>query len=318
VTMDQIMEDLGRMQSAMLRLFGTVAPWTRWKRDDYAFKHSVPKVILEGIGEDMYRVAGSEEPVFLERDVARMGVWPWMDSLVARIAKMALPEIESAISHQVEAYPLSHYTQWAPRVTDEIYTLVRQEIQDVFNASVRRVNWTDEHEAGSFKKRFASMFDALVDQHRLDRRTAGAALWRVAHGVRSEAAGAASAFICAPDVAEWIIREKVGLEEQDGLDTLVIGLDYNLIGPPAGWLGEVEVREVRQPKNGKTVVRTVLVPIDTSHFTFKMKDPDTIWPLDMIGVVKQEKPQPARGCYMCNLQRIGVHKVWSARLVPLG
>ena len=306
VTLTELMKELGRLQSTMLRVFGIVCPWARWDNDDYMFRHQIPKVVT--------CQAELEE---MQPDDAKMAVRWWMDGTIAEIARITLPSIEAAIEHQISARPLTHYLEWAPKVSETVFEVAKS-LQVAYNIRVKRVNFTDTDGVRSFRAGCVERFKAAVEALKVPETELGYALWRAAHGARSKTAGAGSVFLSCPDVAEHIITDRPGKADcLKSEETVVVGLGFNLLSPPRSWEGEVEIREVWQSKQNKRIARKALIPIDTQGLTFKPKGAGSAWPLDIIGVVAVDQVQPEEGCYLLDLRQLGP-KSWAGVFSPLG
>lgn len=306
VTLTELMQELGRLQSTMLRVFGVVCPWARWKGDDYMFRHQIPKVVT--------CQAELEE---MRPDDAKMAVRWWMNGTVAEVARITLPSIEASIEHQISARPLTHYLEWAPKVSEDTFEVAKS-LQIAYNIRVKRVNFTDADGVRSFKAGCVERFKAAAETLDVSEAELGYALWRAAHGARSKTAGAGSVFLSCPDVAEHIIADRPGKNDRaKSEETVVLGLGFNLLSPPPSWAGEVEIREVWQSRGGKRVARKALIPIDTQEFAFRPKGVGSPWPLDMIGVVAADQIQPEEGCYLLDLRQLGP-KSWAGVFSPLG
>jgi len=191
-------------------------------------------------------------------------------------------------------------------------------LQVAYNIRVKRVNFTDTDGVRSFRAGCVERFKAAVSALNVSETELGYALWRAAHGARSQTAGAGSVFLSCPDVAEHIITDRPGKSNQArSEETVVVGLGFNLLSPPRNWEGEVEIKEVWQSKGNKRIARKALIPIDTQGFAFKPKGASSPWPLDMIGVVAADQVQPEEGCYLLGLRQLGP-KSWAGVFSPLG
>jgi hypothetical protein len=285
VDLGKVEQQLNILQSNLQRVLGKSVPWTKWP-NEWAFRRGVPAFYKEGMDENE----------------AKNAVPAFFDGTIAQICRLTLPSMKAALEVRglITVKPLSSFRDWAPRVSKDVAGQAH-ELQMEFNARVRRVNFTDGEDILAFRRWWQ---DKLAAWTELPRETVCAAMWREAHNSRSEDASAASVFIGFPALVKWIISDKPGLDE-DGTDTLLVGLNYVFDEPVTRITVPVQVREFEQEKGRKRVVRKIVcgdVP--------GKKAPRAPYPEDLIGMVELRAQQPEVGEYVAHIVKAGHGKAW--------
>lgn len=294
LTLDTLMRRAGVLQSNVTRLFGMMAPETRWARSDWAFSREVPQIVSEDTDLEGW-----------DQDQLRLAVHPSMDGTVQQIARIMLPNIRAAIIHPIESKPLTYFRKWARMVSSELYKEVF-ELQIIYNGWVKRLNFADPAAVKSFTARWAQRINEFIEHEGLSRETVGTALWVVSHSSRSSASGAASIFLGMPDQARRISREKPGLSRRE--ETVIMtGVLYNVVSPPASWSGTVRIENHLITSHNKRIHRKVVFAPDLAT---KPKEHTTQWPKGMAGVISLESDQPDPGTYAATWNRLGDAKAW--------
>jgi len=245
------------MQANLVRMFGNTAPWTAWGKSAWAFKRGLPAIIEKVNKDGTYLVEGKEKPVELSDDELSSAVWPFMDGVIAQIARLALPALRPHWSETVSIRPLSAFRNWAAEPKKDLKDGAK-EIQYFYNARVGRVNWTDPKEIQKFKNVLADRVEEW-GQSGLDRMKAAQALWWVSHSARSDEAGAACVFLAFPEECKKIVAEKPGLKAQPKAQEVILtGLNYQLPNFKSGEL-KFEIADITTVKRGKKIIRRVLL-----------------------------------------------------------
>ena len=284
------------LQKAIRLALSRSAPWTRWKRSEWAFRRGVPEFYAE-----------DNKPG--DKITAMNWVPSFFDGTVAQICRLTLPSLKAILGVPIEQKPLSAYRNWALPV-DEFNLAVAHEMQMRYNGRAKRTNWQDPNEVKKFRMWWQDELRNWTETMELTNLEASA-LWREAHSAKSDEASGASVFIGFPEECRWIIREKPGKNKPD-TETLVLGLQYVFDQEPEHLTCEVEVREFEQVKNGKRLIRKVVcgnVP--------GKKDAREPYPADLIGMVEVKADQPELGKYIAVLTASGHGKSWHCKLMPV-
>jgi len=303
VTAEEIMKEIGVMQSNLITLFSRLSPCGAWKLSDRWFKRETPSVVLRDTdtnGWDKERLAGA--------------VYYWMDGMVPTLCKLTLPNLAAAHGAYIETKPLSYFRSWAPKVNKELFAEVKG-LQVWYNGQVARLNFSSPDAIAKLTCLWQTEIDQFIAEHGIDRETMANALWVVSHSARSRAAGATSVFMGMPEEAGRIITEKPGKADRKLEAVVMTGLLHNVeTGPTGDWVGGVEV--VYQPikAKGKIVHRAVVCPTGDHPFQFQPKNEGNPWPTDMLGVIAPNEDQPAEGFYTAAFARRGDAKAWDLRL----
>lgn len=324
-TMTEIMdEDVGPVQTVMVSKFGSLAPWTKWRRGEHMFRHEIPVAIekerkLES-GTVLYKLCGLSGWEELSETQVENAIWPFMDGTIAEICRLTLPHLRHVVAYQVRANPLNHYLDWAPPVSEYLYALM-VDLRDRYAARCKSMNRTDPDEIKSVDTWSRKRVVEICKETGVSERTAGYALWRAVHNRRGTEQGSAVIFNALPEEAKHIWADKPGLNwEEDGqVEAVMIGMGYNVEKPPHDWIGDIEVRHifVFSKKEKREVGRLVVVPIDTKAFDFKPKGTGSPWLLDQIGTLPRDTRQVSPGCYRASIRQMS-KSAWSMRLSPLG
>ena len=282
------------LQSALTKIIGKGAPWCSWNHDTYAFKHAVPAFIGEGKG--------------MTKEDVRIGIPSVMDGTIPQICKITLPSIEAFLTIQIEAKPLSAFTNWAQDVSEELFAEA-EKLQLAYNGRVKSTNFSDDNSVGNFVSWWDGAVQAWIEQHpEIGRANLAAALWRVAHSSRSANAGGGSVFTATP-----LHDEVMAIIAHPGLtrDSRVVltGLQYNL---PANMLKRLEcvvkIADFTSQSHGKAVVRKVVIT------AIKGQKPATGgYPEGTLALVSASGAQPEDGEYMAVIEQ-ATDKTWTCKL----
>jgi hypothetical protein len=290
---EQTERDLTFVQKALENALNKIAPWTHWKRSNWAFRRGIP----EFYREDMAK--GSHE--------RRNSIPTYFDGTVAQICRLTLPSLQAMLKTPIEQKPLSAFRGWALPVEEWMLEDVKA-LQQEYNGRVRRVNWSDPADVSKFRTWWQGRVHEWMEREKVTEREAVSALWRVAHATRSDQASGASVFIAFPEAVKWIVGEKPGLNRAE-TQTMVLGLHYVFDNPVHRLTAEVEVREFTQVKKGRTLVRKVVC----GHVPGK-KDARQPYPADLLGMVDARSEQPEVGRYVAHIVKSGNGKAWHCQL----
>ncbi len=285
------------LQSAIQKALGKGAPWCSWSKDTYAFRHAVPQFAHLGMKDK------SEE--------ARICIPATMDGTVPQICKITLPQIDRFLTVQIEAKPLMAFDNWADECSESLI-IEAEALQTQYNFRVKQTNFSDPAAIDDFTAWWTQEVQGWIDSSKSPKAALADALWHVAHNARSAQAGAGSVFMADPLREEVldIVRNKPGLRKGSNNNVVVTGLQFAL---PADRLdlvvAKVEIVEHRQVKDGKVVVRKVILSSLNGQ-----KPAGAGWPTDMLGVVSTESRQPEEGLYNARFVRHGDARMWRAEL----
>jgi hypothetical protein len=295
----------------LTRHLGRMAPWTKWVRSEWAFRHGVPEFLDELDQEYLDQFKSKEQR---EEDEWLSHIPTSMrESIVAKIYEIVQPYMRKwfsavdeegrTIFEQTQCALLSDYADWAPPVSERAMALA-WELQDKYNAmSSGFFQQVSEENRDYDDIQFVEFDDVWVDivndflkKHGktfVNRRDAAYAMWRVAHHSRGRLSGAGSVFKGFPDQIEHIIKDKPGLREiSKGTKSLVLGLNYSFKKNVPETMRGIPI-EVKAAEIGLTL-RTVvmaLIPMDG----LIMEDHGD-YPGGMIGLVaKIEKSHEQEG-----------------------
>jgi len=306
VTIPQTEKNLGRIQTKIVGFLGGLAPWNGWNGDGYWFKHQVPWVIEKTLGKGKYKVAGKKKSVWLSKDERKGSVRPTHDTLIAKIARYALPALANCLGTTVSVRPLSYFKAWAPEVTEEEEALAAEYV-DWHNYHAPRVSWSDGDDVRSFKNRCQIRFNNFCKAHpEMEREIALAAIWHKAHSSQSKFNRAGAPFLADPDLAAEFVTDKPGMKSGEFSATLV-GLHYQMARKFRAWKGEVEVVERVVVKNRKKVYRLFIKPVDANGLSFAPKKAGDQYPEGFFGMLSGQSPGVKEGTYVAEI------KVTSAR-----
>lgn len=306
IDQEKIAAEIAVMQSNIRRMFGRTAPWTKWNGDEWAFKRALPYVIQKRLDDNRVFVGSADDPIHLSDRQAQLSVWPFMDGTVAEIARMALPQIEPHWSESVSIRPLTAFRCWAP-FPDKNQAEQAKEVQFWFNARVTRVNWTDNKSIQSFKIALAERIEEWLATG-ISRKDAAYALWHQSHSSRGADASAASVFLAFPDECLEIVRSKPGEVVKE---VVLTGLNHQIPNFKSGTLKDLRVADITTLKNGKKIVRRVLVGKAPGQVAPK----DKALPANLIAFIAANCDQPDPGEYkIVTISQIGPAS-WLAKLV---
>ena len=295
VTIPETEENLGRLQTSLVGILGGLAPWNGWNRDEFFFRHTVPSVIEESLGDSLYRVDGRERPIYLSKAEVKGAVRPIHDTLIAKIARETLPAIQSALGATIAVRPLAYHKRWAPNVSEEEFVLGKEYVA-WFSQAAPKVSWNSGDAVRSFRNNCECRFSKFVKKHGLTREVAFNAIWQAAHSKRSRLAGAGAPFLACPELAEITIRDKPGMRAVQFRATLV-GLKYQVATDIRRWSGEVEVKEMPIRKNNRTLLRLFVRPVNTAGIEFVKKSGDDQYPEGWFGMLSKIDPGVQEGIY---------------------
>jgi hypothetical protein len=288
-----VAKEVAVMQNNIVRLFGRTAPWTGWNDDGWAFKRGLPPIILAANNDGSFMIGSEDDPVALENNELKLAVWPFMDGTVAQIARLVIPAIRPHWTETVPLRPLTAFRNWVPEPRQEEYEMAKQ-IQFWYNARVGRVNWTDTKSILSFKMALKER----CEEWGIDRMKAACALWYVAHSSRGGDASAASVFLAFPEECKVIVADKPGEQVKE---VVLTGLNYQLPRFTAGVLENLTVADVTVTKQGKRILRRVLV----GDVAGQVAPRDLSLPRNLIAFIAANENQPELGTYRARITPIG-------------
>jgi hypothetical protein len=294
IDLEAIEKQLGNLQKKIQRVTIRMAPWSRWRRDIWAFRRGVPEFYRKGLPKYIDRVAPLE----------------WWDGTIAEICKVSLPYLKDVVGEPIKMKPLSSYRAWAKPVRKDQLDSVR-ELHEVFVARVQSINFGDPQEWKYFRLWWQKLVRKWQTDNALDDETACAALWRVAHTTRSLAASGASVFMAFPEEVKRIIAEKPGMNVKS-LKMLVLGLNHAFSPPPISLDCQVTIRQWEQRRNGKATMRSVLLASVGGQI--ETRPP---YPKGMIGLIQNESDHPPEGIYMASLIKAGKGMAWHCKLTAV-
>jgi len=295
MTIPQTEENLGRIQTKIVGFLGGLAPWNGWTRSETWFKHQVPFVIEQTIGKGAYQVAGRREPIYLDKRERKGSVRPVHNTLIAEIARVALPALAHELGTTVAVRPLAYFKGWAPEST-EAEIEIAAEYVDWYTYNAPRVSWSDGADVQSFKNRCRIRFKRFVAAHQMSDEVALAAVWNRAHSSRSSLSGAGAPFMAAPELAAEIVAGKPGLKTGK-LSAVLVGLHYQMAEPLVSWTGKVTVEELVVLKNGQKKYRLFVKPVDDSGLAFASKADDDQYPEGYFGMLSGQSAGVKEGEY---------------------
>lgn len=281
------------LQGNLMRVLKKGAVWTRWP-NEWAFRREVPKFQYEG----------------MSKAEARRAVPIHFDGTIPMILRLTLPDMQRALQIKggpIDMLPLSTFRGWAGPVPEHLLDGAHR-LQLEFNARVTRVNFTWADDVIRFKKVWAHLIqDWMVAEH-IGAEMACAALWREAHSTRSDSASAASVFMAFPELCKAIVEHKPGLQCAKQ-ETVLVGLGYVFDEAPTHLVAEVEIREFRQERANKTLIRRIAV----GNVPGK-KDAKAPYPAGLIGMVEVHANQPELGTYVATITKAGHGNAWHCKL----
>ena len=296
MTIPQTEENLGRIQTKIVGFLGGLAPWNSWTKSETWFKHQVPFVIEQTIGQGMYKVAGRREPIYLDKRERKGSVRPVHDTLIAEIARVALPALAHEIGTTVAVRPLAYFKRWAPEST-EAEIEAAAEYVDWYTYNAPRVSWSDGAAVQSFKNRCRIRFKKFVAEHeQMTEDVALAAIWHRAHSSRSSLSGAGAPFMAAPEIAARFVTEKPGLKTGK-FSAVLVGLRNQMAEPLVSWAGKVTVEEREVLKNGRKKYRLFVKPVDATGLFFAPKAADDQYPEGYFGMLSEQSAGVKEGQY---------------------
>jgi hypothetical protein len=268
------------------------APWASWPNN--YFVNQIPviidSIVVDQHGETRYLVDGDFEK--LSSDDLDNATYPFMTGTIAGIARRTLPALRDKLNEPIDITPLISYRDWAPYVSLEVLHSAKA-VQNWYNGRTIRLACIDPHKVYTFKAQFNEHLHNWMNKYGLDRRTASAVLWRVAHSARDNKSHygkhAASVFIGFPSECRDIVKNKPGADLKH---VLITGINYQVPGLE-NWSGEVSIQKFSFSKNGKTLVRTGLI----ADIEGQQQPKNSQYPLNMIGLVAKNSFQPTDGNY---------------------
>ena len=295
----EVEKQLAMLQSNLQTVLGGGIAWTGWP-NDMAFTRSVPNIITgEGHGRNApkgwaWAMVEGKGNVLMSKDEIKNSILPWQDGIVPTIARIALPALDTIIGEPIKVRPLTEFQRWAGRV-DTDFEAVR-DVQNWYNARVRRVNFSEPKDIAAFKLAFSKRLDEWMAEQGLSEWDAARALWNVAHGTRSELSGAASVFIGFPEQAAQIVADKPGLVRKT--KTVLVGLARQVPGLIEVSL-DVEIQDVTVDQKGRAVIRKAVVAE-----VHGQRQPNAPFPEKMIGLIAGNAIQPEPGQYKAHIKQV--------------
>lgn len=285
VDQDAVAKHIAVVQSNLQRMFGTLAPWTRWP-NDWAFRRGIPSMADEATTNTEKREA----------------IYPWMDGTVAEILRMTLIPMKGILSTPIMVRPLTEFRGWALSISKDDYERANV-IQHWFNARAKRTNWSDPNEIAKMKIELA----AEVSKLSMDRWIAANALWRVAHSSRSTETSAASVFMAFPEECRRIIAEKPGRKPRKM--TVLTGLNYQVPGLTEVEL-DVRIVDVETTKGRRIIIRKAIC----GEIDGQLTPTNPMYPTDMLGMVAVNADQPEQGSYHASIRQVS-QGAWECVLI---
>lgn len=284
------------LQKNIQTALSKVAPWTHWKRSNWAFRRGIPEFFRKGMAMGVER---------------RNSIPSFFDGTVAQICRITLPNLGSMLETPIEQKPLSAFRHWAMEVEDHLAGQAH-ELQMEYNGRVHRVNFQNTENVRTFRKWWQGRLNEWAKAEGISREMAASAMWREAHNTRSDEASGASVFIGFPEQSKWIVSEKPGWNK-DKTETTLVGLHYVFDHPVEHLTADVEVREFKQIIKNKTVIRKIVCV----HGVKGKKAPRAPYPADLLGMVERHAIQPEKGRYIAQIAASGHGKAWHCKLTSI-
>lgn len=296
--------------------FGGVAPWPRWGRSKWAFRHGLPKFHSE-LPKDYREFVESEYGANHRREDEWRAHIPdsMYSSTIAQLYVYARPFIEPyfdaktgrfKLKDYIRIKPLSDFVIWANPVTED--DMVKGwALKEEWDEAVTRVNWLDmKHAVPAFKETWRRRCDKWAKQFE-SRRYACQVAWRAMHHARSTYASAAGVFTGFPDESMWVVTEKPGLSQQN-IKTLVTGVNYNASETQRSY--PAQLVDIIEDDRG-TEVRLVVLSVD-GRFPFLLSVTSDGRMRNQIGTIgKIEKSHEREGLQAPGVGRyLATFKMW--------
>jgi hypothetical protein len=285
------------------------APYKSWPNNYFVNKMPmvIDRIVVDQHDKTRYLVDGDFEE--LSQTDLDNAIYPFMTGTIPEICRRTLPTLQHVFDEPIATTPLISFRDWAKYVSPEVLRSARA-VHTWYNGRAVRLSWHDPRRINTFKTQFHEYLLEWMEEYDLDRETAAAALWRVAHSARDNKSHygkqAASVFIGFPGECREIVENKPGVDLKH---VLITGINYQVPGLE-NWSGEVSIQQFSFSKNGKTLVRTGLI----AEIDGQEQLQNSQYPLNMIGLVAKNSFQPTDGNYKAVITK-NSDATWIALLI---
>ena len=307
ISLEALHERLGQRQSLIRERYGAIAPWTKWKNSDTAFKHNIPAVLTPEQAEMWYHD---------ERVLRKMLPEQLLDchtGTVGQIAHIMLPNVKELLrmGEKFAVWPLSRFLQWGMSVPPSVEAEAAA-LQKWWIGRSARINWTDGDEVNGHYAEWDARVRDKAEEIGVSTWLMANAMWRVAHNGQSHEATGSSVFACLREDVERIVVEKPGLKEvyTEARVYKGIGLNHNVDGAPNTYTGVGTIEVMNTKKRGQTVMRAVLRSCPDLRYN-KVEAP---YPAETVMVFDLKKEQPPLGVHEVHWERQGNYNAWNVWL----
>jgi hypothetical protein len=274
------------------------APWTGWSGTD-AFGHYIPEV-YDRLYAENNAYWGERSGVKFELDDEHFNTSVSKDyhtGTVGRLCAYILPQLVGMLGTGIKVQPLQYFRRWG-QANQLLLPYVRQ-LRNWWNIHRIRCNWSDPGEISQLKMEFSEKVKELLEKEQINPWETANTFWVLAHSARGIDNQAASVFFAFPEECLGIVLLKPGDLPQ--FKTTLTGLDYQLPNFFSGRL-DVEVVDVDIVTHGLHRLRKALIAQVEGQ-----KQPQPIYPRNMIALVSIDANQPAVGHYTADILKTFAH-----------